>query len=489
VNDRTDRPSGGLQRLEAELREQLLCLNYPPRNWVPETRGPGGEPALDVAIVGAGMAGATAAFGLLRSGVGNIALFDAAPAGREGPWVTYARMDTLRSPKHLTSPDLGVPALTFRAWFEARRGRPAWEALHKIDRAEWMEYLVWLRRVLRLPVENGKALTGIEPTGELLRLVFADGTARLARRVVLATGREGSGRKRIPDFVDRALGPDKVAHTADPIDFARLKGKRVAVLGAGASAFDNAATALEAGAAAVDLFARRPVLPQVNKFKAMSYPGAQQGYAALPDLWRWRLTRYAVEAQVPPPHDTVHRTLRHRGFRLHLGTPWRAVRPAGAGIEVEVASGRLAFDFAILGTGFVTDLGERPELAPFAEEIALWRDRFVPPPGESSDEMAAFPYLGPGFEFREKRPGAVPFLSRIRCFNYGAAVTHGLVSGDIPGLQVGAERLARSLVEDLFTADIERHWSALVAADEAELATTPFHDPQAIRRLCTPVRF
>ena len=40
----------------------------------------------------------------------------------------YARMDTLRSPKTLTGPALGVPSLTFRAWYEAKYGLDAWEA-------------------------------------------------------------------------------------------------------------------------------------------------------------------------------------------------------------------------------------------------------------------------------------------------------------------------------------------------------------------------
>jgi cation diffusion facilitator CzcD-associated flavoprotein CzcO len=475
-----------LARLEGELRRQLAALNYPPRNWVPARRRPGGEEVLDVAIAGAGMAGLTAAFALLRSGVANIALLDAAETGLEGPWVTYARMDTLRSPKHLTSPDLGVPALTFRAWYEARRGADAWEALGKIPRVEWMDYLAWFRRILALPVENGRTLRRLVPEDGLLRLELAGGPARLARRVVLATGRDGCGVKRILDFVDPALGADRVAHSADPIDFPRLKGKRVAVLGAGASAFDNAATALEAGAARVELFARRAVLPQVNKFKAMTYAGLHQGFHALPDEWRWRFNSYATAAQVPPPHETVHRTIRHDAFRLRLGEGWRRVARAGDGVRIATDRGAAEFDFAILGTGFATDLAARPELAPFAGEIALWRDRFTPPPGEENEEMALFPYLGPGFEFLERRPGAAPFLRQIRCFNYGASVSHGPVSGDIPGLQTGAEHLARSLVEELFAEDIGRHWAALVAADEAELATTPFHDAQTIRRLCAP---
>ena len=44
----------------------------------------------------------------------------------------------------------------------------------------------------------------------------------------------------------------------DDIDFAALRGKVVGVLGAGASALDNAAVALEHGASRVHLFCRRP---------------------------------------------------------------------------------------------------------------------------------------------------------------------------------------------------------------------------------------
>jgi len=47
----------------------------------------------------------------------------------------------------------------------------------------------------------------------------------------------------------RHLPSSLCAHAAQPIDFDHLRGKQVAVIGAGASAFDNAATALEAGAA------------------------------------------------------------------------------------------------------------------------------------------------------------------------------------------------------------------------------------------------
>ena len=58
----------------------------------------------------------------------------------------------------------------------------------------------------------------------------------------------------------------------DPVvDFGRFRGRRIAVLGANASAFDNAGTALEAGVATVTMFARRAFLPQVNKTRGMVF--------------------------------------------------------------------------------------------------------------------------------------------------------------------------------------------------------------------------
>jgi cation diffusion facilitator CzcD-associated flavoprotein CzcO len=52
-----------------------------------------------------------------------------------------------------------------------------------------------------------------------------------------------------------------------------LRGKRIGVLGNGASAFDNAATALEEGAGRVDLCLRKDVFPRVNAHKWMEFAG------------------------------------------------------------------------------------------------------------------------------------------------------------------------------------------------------------------------
>jgi cation diffusion facilitator CzcD-associated flavoprotein CzcO len=108
--------------------------------------GPDGTPVLDVVIVGAGMYGIAAASALMMKGIRRISLLDRAADGEEGPWITYARMETLRSPKHLPGVSLGIASLTFRAWYEARFGSAAWDALYKIPNADWQDYLTWVRR-------------------------------------------------------------------------------------------------------------------------------------------------------------------------------------------------------------------------------------------------------------------------------------------------------------------------------------------------------
>src|SRR5437762_949295 len=143
-----------MDSLAKRAREELSQLNFPAPNWVPPQEGPDGQPLLDVLVVGGGMCGQTATFALLREGIRNLRCVDRAPYGREGPWATFARMDTLRSPKHLTGPDLGIASLTYRAWHEAKFGTPHWEKLHKIDRVEWARYLMWVRETVGIPVEN-----------------------------------------------------------------------------------------------------------------------------------------------------------------------------------------------------------------------------------------------------------------------------------------------------------------------------------------------
>ncbi len=103
----------GLDALEETARHDLLRLNYPPANWVPERTGPDGKRVLDVLVVGAGMCGQTVGYGLLREGIRNIRVIERNGNGHEGPWNTTARMPILRSPKHLTGPDLGVPSSPF----------------------------------------------------------------------------------------------------------------------------------------------------------------------------------------------------------------------------------------------------------------------------------------------------------------------------------------------------------------------------------------
>ena len=484
----------GLDRLAEEVRRDLDRLNHPPANWPLPVAGPDGCQALDVLVVGAGMCGQTAAFALAREGIRNVRVVDRARRGEEGPWGTYARMETLRSPKHLTGPDLGVPSLTFRAWYEARHGRPGWDDLYKIGCLDWRDYLLWVRDRIGLAVENETALTALAlvPEAPLLLRAELDGPGErretvFARQVVLASGRDGSGSAYVPSFpsLDRTA-PERPAgrvfHSSDAIDFVSLRGRRVAVLGASASAFDNAGAALEAGAESVAMYARRPFLPQVNKSRWMGFSGFQRGFAALDDATRWRFLTYTTREQTPPPHESVLRCERHHNFRLHLGEGWRDVIPeADSGITVVTVKETLRFDAVIFGTGFTVDLTRRLELAPFRDSICLWRDRIAPEEAARYPDLALFPYLGPGFEFVEREPGSCPSLARIRAFNHGATMSHSALAGDIPGLGIGAVRVAQAIGHALFIDDLDRHHANMVAFEEPELQPTPYFVPPGER--------
>ena len=467
----TTNPVSNLQALEARLAQDLSWLELPAKCWVPPAEFHG-RPALDVAIIGGGMAGLAAAVALKNLGIG-VCNFDQAPKGYEGPWATIARMETLRSPKQLTGPALGLPALTFRAWFEAQFGTQAWEELDKIPRLQWMDYLRWYRRVLQLDVRNDHYVKTILPRvdGAVELLIDAPGQPPqrvFARRVVLATGRDGLGGPSVPDFAHR-LPRRWWAHSSDEMDYGTLAGKRVGVIGAGASAMDSAATALEAGAASVDMLIRRLDLPRVNKGKGAGSPGLVHGHLHLPDAWKWRIRHYINVEQVPPPRGSTLRVSRHPNARFNLGCGILGVDEHDGMLHVATTKGVFQLDFLIFSTGFRTDWAARPEFSALAPHIRQWRDRYTPRPGEEDAELADSPDLGHAFEFREKTPGTLPGLSRVHCFCYPASVTHGSVSGDIPAISEGAKRLAQGIAGLLYQEDIDAHYAAIQAYAEPEI--------------------
>ena len=206
----------GLSFLEGQLHQGLEFLLYPGKEWVSHQVG-----VSDVVIIGGGMCGMVAWLGLVTGGIRNIRVLDRSPAGMEGPWLTYARMETLRSPKQLTGPAFGHGALTFQAWYRAQFGQKSWDDLDKIPRPMWMDYLRWYRKALSIPVENDVSVSHVEPEGKLLRLHLMGGAEQtiLTRKLVFATGRDGTGKPNIPEFVNE-LPRNRWAHSADEIDFA-----------------------------------------------------------------------------------------------------------------------------------------------------------------------------------------------------------------------------------------------------------------------------
>lgn len=461
----------GLAALEARIRRDHALTCFPEPAWVPARATGSGEPVLDVLIVGGGQGGQAVATQLRRERVDNILVIDKAPAGREGPWRTFARMQTLRTWKTVTGPDLGMPSLTFQSWYEAQYGAAAFAAMNKIPREMWHDYLLWLRRVLALPVRNGVTLLRIEPEACGLRAYLRGEDGRdsscLARKVVLAMGIERSGHWWIPPLVE-ALPARFRAHTAEAIDFAGLRGRRVAVLGAGASAFDNAATALEAGAAEVRLFCRRPALQRVQPYKAISFNGFLRHFSELPDSLRWRFMRHLLGIREALPRETWERVTRHRAFHLHTGSPWESLRVAGDAVEITTPPGTYVADFLICGTGFEMDLARRQEIAAAVPHVAAWEDRYTPPAGAEDPRLGRYPYLGPGFELVEKRPGAAPWIGDIHLFDFGATMSFGPSGSSINGMKFAVPRLVGALTRDLFRADIEAHYARLMAYDTPE---------------------
>jgi len=224
--------ASGLAALERQVARERDLLAYPAAPWVAPMTGPDGTPVLDCAVIGAGQFGLAVGGFLKRKRVANFRIFDAAAPGRESPWVTFGRMAILRTPKDLSGPELGLPSLSFRAFWEAQHGAEGWARMYRVPRSAWMDYLNWFHRVIDLPISNGWRLTTLTPVaeGRLLRLVFATPAGEVvqqAKSVLLATGAAGGDGYALPTLLRAGLGHHRLRAELHPLHRAAA-GRRTA---------------------------------------------------------------------------------------------------------------------------------------------------------------------------------------------------------------------------------------------------------------------
>jgi cation diffusion facilitator CzcD-associated flavoprotein CzcO len=484
----SDHPTTGLSLLNASVQRDLDYLAYPDKPWVLDLDAdrlaaiaPGVAPTdvLHCAIVGGGQFGLTLAHGLQRECVNRVRVFDRNPQGREGPWMTFARMSMLRTPKRHTGHELGNASLTFQAWYEAQHGAEGWDKLFRISRPDWQAYLGWYREVTGVDMVNDCEVTAVEPWPSaddcvLFRLTMRtpQGEQRAwARTVVFSSGAEGSGGHQVPGFIADMLPKHLYAHTSEwPIDFSAFKGKRIGLLGSGAASFDAAIAALEAGASEAVLCFRRPNLPHTNPRRWMEFSGFLAHYPELSDAERWRYLQRLYDIGQPPPEPTFNRAMAQPGFSMRPSTPWLSVREDQGQVVVETPTGEERFDFIFAATGAFVDLSKRPEFAGLLPHISLWKDHYEAPPEQAEPRLERFPYLGRFAEFTEKTPGSAPWLRRLFTITRAATLSMGPSAASNSNIKYTAPRIISGVTRALFLDDAPRHAERFDSVDHSELA-------------------
>lgn len=425
---------------------------------------PGTSTSHDVAIIGAGQSGIAIAAALKRAGVQRVVVFDAQPAPAQvGIWGHTARMNRLRTAKELVGPEANVDRLSYRSWFERQHGPQAYAQLERIDRLSWAQYLGWFREEAGLEVHADTRVQGIETDadGVQLHVLGAQGQAASwrVRRVVLATGFLGSGEPFVPEIISAGLPRQAWAHTSEAIDFSQYQGKKVAIIGAAASAFDAAGTALEHGAAEVRLLCRSPELASGTPWKNTGFEGYEH-FFHLPDALKWQVMRALRRRATYPPAESVQRATGHANFYLHLGTEVQAAQWRDGQALLALNKGTWQADVVIAATGYRVDLASQPLLAAIGERVLTWGERFQPQAGESDTGLARFPYLGEHMQLLAR--GADAGLSRIVCYNAAAMASHGRIIGDIPSMKYSLPLVVNGLVRALWLEDAERYVDRLI---------------------------
>lgn len=458
-------------------------------DWIPRNDNKTETPVQDVIVIGGGQAGLGVAFALKRERIERVLVIDAGDdPSRVGPWDRYARMHTLRSPKRMKGIELDVPSLHIQRWFEACYGQKAWEETDLIPRLDWNDYLVFFRWVTGSQVRHRSFVHAVhKPTSEdgpfAVEVVEAGNPASpsvtlYARRIVFALGLIGGGGTNVPPMI-KSLPRSRWLHTEEEFELESLEGKRVAVLGGGASGFDNAGAALEAGASKAIVFMRRNEVPNSNPLRWMEFPGMQEHYYDLSDAQKLEFTLFNGGLPQPPTQHTIWRCFAQENFELRMGEHFTKVEEERDELVIQTMDDKGELhtyhaDLIISATGYTVNLALRPELQEFVQDIKVWSEAY---PASADTSAGQNPYLGSGFEFTP-RDESKPWIHRLHHFSTGARTSMGVTGNQLSGIYGGLKRMAWSIS----TSITRENWPTLMddfrVFKHIEIANVGQHQPR-----------
>jgi thioredoxin reductase len=217
-------------------------------------------------------------------------------------------------------------------------------------------------------------VTNVEMRDRKFEVTLTTGEHFSSRKVVVCTGL--SGLAHVPSELQN-LGPERMRHTFNISNYDELRNKRVAVIGAGASAIEAGALVREAGGSSeVFIRGQEPIFhgrtPRVRPlWKRLKDPPSVLGPSRrgwmlqhLPMLVyrlpRERRTRYVKGALGPAsPWWIVDRVVGK--VPIHARHELVRAGPSGDCVQLEFKDGEgqlstLEFDFVIAGTGYEADV-------------------------------------------------------------------------------------------------------------------------------------
>lgn len=337
------------------------------RRAIDAVNGSAASPDVDVAIIGAGPHGLSAAVHLRRAGI------EAQVFGR--PMSFWRSMpDGMRLRSNMSATNMIEPVGPFSlASYMADIGE---DFDHPVSLRRFVEYGSWVQRNA-VPDVDTRMVTQVARVAGGFQLELDDGEQITAGRVVVASGIAAF--EHVPPGFDH-LSPGLVSHTGHHADLTRFAGQRVAVVGGGQSAFECAVLMNERGVE-VELIARRPEITWLRGWSPKQFMGRRLGsiiYAPtdVGPLWYSRLvatpalftklpreTQDRIAQRSIRPACSYFVKVRVDGVKVTKATEVVAANTSGDGLELTLSNGtKRHVDHLMFGTGYKVDIRRYPFL-------------------------------------------------------------------------------------------------------------------------------